>query len=84
MGETVEMEVPNASLTNSVLAKLFRSVEKKGAVPLNEPTGIAQDSKTDIEGTISARRSSRIVRPHSYAPSVVSYTPPEPLRELSA
>lgn len=86
IGEATDMEVPAAGLTNSLLAKLFRSVDSKGAAP--NSSGSAS-SKPDIkvdggedmdEKVTSARRSSRIVRPGSWAAPAM----PAPLRTPGA
>lgn len=89
VGEAVEMEAPAVGLTNSLLAKLFRSIDSKGAAPPptkttqpNAPTGAGGEvAAENLDGEVSARRSSRIVRPDSQLRPITSHGLHAPLEE---
>lgn len=80
------MEAPAAGLTNSMLAKLFRSIDTPGEAPVSVPRGAgkAGNREDDMDGNVTtARRSSRIVRPESWE---IPFTPGmvRSIRELGA
>lgn len=86
VGEAVEMEVPAAGLTNSLLAKLFRSIDTpvEAAVSASRGAGKAGNREDDMDGNVTtARRSSRIVRPESWEAPFTPGVPTGP-RELGA
>lgn len=59
------MEVPAAGLTNTLLAKLFRSMDSNGAAPASASKAADKvgGGENMDEKVTNARRMSRIVRP---------------------
>lgn len=63
IGEADEMDGPPTGLTNSIVGKLFRTVESGGPSAKQGKNG-----SEDINGNLSAKRRSMIVRPDSISP----------------